>query len=355
MTAIFILMIAAPRAEAKRNRTPEHKLDAELLIDEDKAIRIELDSACVDWVCPAYLTKRMRIFYGSRYADSTVFITTARSSLKNIAHDTINMPGPFEATQNTGIYPVVVKESDNYPLFAYSPVSPFKYIINENEIDTLDSSNQLDTYFNSGNRIIKIISDGRNSLKAFYLDKRFDKGVVMCISSKDNGKSWGYPVKSLSSNTESFVHATMAQTRNGIIYILLTNDKGSAFISVSGNSGGIWTYPKELSKKMDGEGHSMTIHRSGAFIVYRRSTSDSGTNLGNGDYILWTSSLKELENGAGQGTFKRIMKKETAEKNKVKDINIMHLLNNRYLMTVIFQREGKCIAECYKFGGNFYL
>lgn len=348
-------MVAAPQAEAKRSRTAEHKLDTELLTDQYKSIRIELDSACVDWVCPAYLSKRVRIFYGSRYADSTIFVTAARSGLRSITHDTIVMSGSFDATKNAGIYPVVVKESANYPLFAYSSESPFEYIIQENAADRMEDNSELKTYFNSGNNIIKIISDGKNSLKAFYLDKRFDKGVIMSISSIDNGKSWDYPEKSLSSNTESFVHATMSQTRKGDIYALLVNESGKAFISVSENNGHTWTYPKKLSAKMDGTGHSMTIHRSGAFIVYRHDTAENGTNLQNGDYILWTSSVKELNNGALQGTYKRIMKKEIAEKNNVKDINIIHMLNNRYLMTVIFQRDGKCVAECYKFGGNFYL
>ncbi len=356
IAAILLSTLFAQQAEAKRNAAiSEQASERELLTDEYKFIRIELDSACVDWASPTYLGKRMRIFYGSRYADSIVFVTSARSNLKNIANDTIHLPGPFKATANTGIYPVVVKESDNYPLIGYAPETPFEYTIFENQIDTLPVPNNLHTYFNGGNKIIKIISDGRNSLKAFYLDKRFDKGVIMSISSNDNGKTWGYPVKSLSSNTESFVHATMSQTRNGTIYILLVNSDGKAFVSTSGNNGHTWTYPKELSRKMDGDGHSMTIHRSGAFIIYRRIAAEAGNNFENGDYILWTSSVKELENGASQGTYKRIIKNEAAEKNEVRSISLSHLMNNRYLMTVIFRSNGKCVAECYKFGGNFYL
>lgn len=347
LTAIFIISLFGAEA-----RVPyKIKRDTIPLKKTEKSLPIELSEGNVNWVSTAVMNGKLGIFYGSNEKDSVIYLTTSNTHFKNLKTDTITYAKWFKSTDNSCVMPTLYKDSDRFPFFIYSYNAPFKNYIYDKYLNLNNSSKNLSDYFVPQNKIVKIIADDGGTTRAFYIDNRFDKGVVMCISSNDNGTSWNYPEICISDNRMNFKNCTMAMDRKSVLYAVVTDDSNRAFLCKSSNYGKTWSYPTRLSHRLRGCDHSITINRSGVYLLFRSLHRDET----NGDYLVWNGTINDLNNGANDGQKVVVMESTTAENYNVQSMKIDHLRGNKYIIYGLMDQDGRRIINSYLFKGRFFL
>lgn len=348
---IVILVISVFGADARVPFKYKIKRDTIPLRETEKSLPIELTDGNVSWVSTAVISKKLNLFYGSDKRDSTIYITMSNSRFKNLQTDTINGAKWFKSTDNSCVMPILDKGEDRYPIFIYSYNAPFKNYISDKYLHINNSSKNMSDYFVPSNRIIKIIGDDSGMTRAFYMDNRFNKGVVMCIISNNLGTSWNYPQICISDNIINFKSCSMAMDRNNILYAIITDTDNKVFLCKSSNYGKTWSYPTSLSHRLVGCEHSITINRSGVYVLFR----SLHRGVTNGDYVVWNGTLNDLNNGARDGQKVVVMESGIAETHNVSNMKIEHLRGNKYLIYGLMDRDGHRIINSYLFKGRFYL
>ncbi|MEG1935967.1 MAG: hypothetical protein RR132_00340 [Rikenellaceae bacterium] len=338
----FYASFAQDNYKAKKDSIPLRSTDSRILI--------ELKDKNIGWLSTMTLNKRINVFYGSDDQDSTIYVSTIKSKLQLLASDTLTNCKNFQSSFSSSVTPTLRKGSERYPLFIYSYNAPFMSYIYDKLLIANKGLKDIDKYFTSKNRIINIVADDRVT-RAFYIDNRFNKGVIMCIESPNGGISWNYPKISISDNILSFQDGSMTIDRKGILYLILTDTHNNAFMCKSENSGITWSYPEKLAPHFFGSNHTITINRSGVYISFLCQSNC----INKGDYVVWNGSINELNKGASNGQIGLLLEKEYVKQYKIGHIKIAHLSGNKYLVSGIIEYDNKKIIGSFLFKGRFYL
>lgn len=344
-----ILLVSFTTAEA--HRAIKIKKDTIPLKITEKSFQLKLSDGNINWVSSAVLNGKVCLFYGSNDVDSVIYLNMTTPRFQGLMKDTIDNAKWFRSTPNSCAMPVLYKGREKLPVFIYSYNAPFKNYIADKYLNLNNSTKNINDFFVPDNRIIKIIQDDYGTIRAFYIDERFDKGVVMCISSKDMGVTWTYPEICIADNMISFRNCSMAVDRTGTLYAVITDDMNRAFVCKSSDYGMTWSYPVRLSYRLKGSGHSLTINRSGVYILYRSLRKDET----NGDYVVWNGSIKEFASGAHDGQKVVVTERPMVESYNVSNMQIEHMRGNKYLIYGIIDNDGRRTINAYLFKGRFYL
>lgn len=327
------------------------KRDTIPLRETEKSLSLELTDSNISWVSTAMINGKLNQFYGSDERDSMIYLTTSNARFKNLHTDTLCNAKWFQSTTNSCVLPVWDKGEERYPIFIYNYKAPFRSYISDKYLNINNSSKNMSNYFVPNNKIIKIISDGGGTTRAFYMDNRFDKGVVMCMMSNDLGTSWSYPQICISDNIINFKSCSMAIDRTNMVYAIITDTHDRAFLCKSLDYGKTWSYPVCLSHRLYGSNHSITINRSGVYILYH-SVNRGETN---GDYVVWNGTINDLNNGAHEGQKVVVTESSMVRAHNISDMKIEHLKGNKYLIYGLMDKDGRRIIHSYLFKGRFYL